>query len=1562
MSTPSDHVDPLVEDYVHDLLPAEQARRVEQHCNTCVSCCQALELARRRLRLLQAVPSVEPSAALVPATLERIQTHEARRRRWRGHLAWGMLASLAASALLLTGLQLYYTLLRPGTIDLIVLGQNQLLAATSAALRVRLVDRQAGMVLSGVPVVVSLLAPDGRSERLAEFTTDMHGGGSPLVRLPDWADGRYELLVSAETPRGSQTLRRPVQLKRSWKLMLSTDKPLYQPGQTILIRSLALRRPDLRPVAGQEAVYSLTDPRGNVLFRHRQPTSPHGITAAECPLDPEIQEGAYTLACKIGDTESRQTVEVRRYVLPKYLIELTPDRSYYAPGQQARVRIQADYFFGKPVGRANLTLAVRVKDAGERQHASVSAVTDERGTAEVTFQMPTALVGQPADGGDARVHLIATLTDSAGQTETRAVERVVSSRSVRLDVLPEAGGLVPGVANTVYLLVRRPDGTAEPKARVQVLGDASAEVQTDEHGAGSLIFTPAGGTARLDLVVHTAAGEVVERTTRLLNAQPGDFLFRTDRAVYRAGETLTASALGGGVEPVFLDVLKDGQTLLSALIEMTDGRGEQAIDLPPDLFGTLQIVAYRFVGPEGLPYRQTRLLYVAAANEIKVQATLDQPEYQPGKQATLHLRLTDGKGKPVPGAVSLAGVDERIFHVLAQRPGMEQTFYHLEQELLRPVYAIYPWMPGDAPDAGRRDQVLFAAAARRQPPAPSTGPARQMAAGEAHTLAARSLPEQEQAVRQLRQKRLGQVRTGWATLALTALAGGYALLWLFFSTRLVLILHGVTGLLLIGMVGGGVRLALLGGGRSVRFNAVGEVLTFALPQSAADKSASPRAGAMPPDVRAPGGAEPPRVRQHFPETLLWKPELITDDQGRLPPLPITLADSITSWRLSASAVTTEGRLGATQLPLKVFQPFFVELNLPTTLTRGDEVGVPVVVYNYLDRPQTVTLTLADAPWFKRSGPAEQKLELAAGEVRSTRYTLQVVRVGSQRLKVTALAGTVGDALEREIEVVPDGRRVETAFSGSLASPAERTLEVPAGAIEGSVKVFVKLYPSGFSQLVEGLDSIFQMPGGCFEQTSSTTYPNILALDYLRRNRLSVPAVEAKARQYIHLGYQRLVGFEVSGGGFDWYGRPPASVALTAYGLMEFSDMARVHDVDPRLIERTRRWLLAQRQPDGSWVGQQGAHLAGGGDEGTARLAMTAYVARAVFSGGLSSEAAQTRTWLLGHRPDDIKDPHALALLCNALLAIDPQMSELPAYLDRLKALRQTTEDDRQAFWSRPAGGRTLFYSRGVSEQVETTALAVQALLQARRHGDVSRAALAWLVARKDARGTWHSTQATVQALKALLAATSASTEGEGDRRFTLTVGEHSRPVVLAADQADVLRQIDLSSHLAAGANQLLLQETTKSATGYQVVFRYHLPAEKQAVQEKEPLAIQIDYDRTSLAVGDVVRARATVINRQAVEAPMVMLDLPVPPGFTADPSAFDRLVNDGRIARYQVRPRTVLVYLRGLAPAQPLLLDYSLRATLPVKAATPAARVYEYYDPQKQGTASSPRFVVTPRD
>src|SRR5205807_689872 len=145
-----------------------------------------------------------------------------------------------------------------------------------------------------------------------------------------------------------------------------------------------------------------------------------------------------------------------------------------------------------------------------------------------------------------------------------------------------------------------------------------------------------------------------------------------------------------------------------------------------------------------------------------------------------------------------------------------------------------------------------------------------------------------------------------------------------------------------------------------------------------------------------------------------------------------------------------------------------------------------------------------------------------------------------------------------------------------------TFVLPPDAIPDSASWTVKLYPSRFSEIVEGLESIFRAPYGCFEQTSSTTYPNVLALDYLKTVGRLTPEIEIKARIFINAGYQRLLTFEVPGGGFDWFGHPPANICLTAYGILEFTDMNRVHRVDLAVIERARRWLFTQQNHDGSW--------------------------------------------------------------------------------------------------------------------------------------------------------------------------------------------------------------------------------------------------------------------------------------------------------------------------------------------------------------------------------------------
>ncbi|MBY0227970.1 MAG: hypothetical protein K2W96_01685, partial [Gemmataceae bacterium] len=959
------------------------------------------------------------------------------------------------------------------------------------------------------------------------------------------------------------------------------------------------------------------------------------------------------------------------------------------------------------------------------------------------------------------VRFVATVTDTAGQAQTRAATRPVSASPFKLDVLPEAGALVANVPNVIHVLARRIDG--EPLANTRLRIDAEGarlEAVTDEQGAARIELLPAQGGKHLSITALDAGGMELFRRRADLRTGAADFIVRPSKSVYKAGETMRVTVLGTGT--VYLDVLRAGQTVLTSAVTPKDGKGELALDLPPDLVGTLRLAAYR-LGADATAARVERLVQVAPADGLTVKAELDREEYRPGGSATLRLSLLDKRGRPVAGAVSLVAVDEAVFALQEQRPGMEKVFFALEQELLKPVYSLYPWTPEEKPSP-RRDEAIFAAGSRSE----KSG---------IHTLAGRTFPEKEKRMSELRGERLRQVRTGWSTVLVLSLLVGFAGMWLWLPIRVMLILTGALGcmvalpaLALLIMAATGAKFSP---GITIFDDSGG--MALAKGERMKDKAAPGGRGAFPPEAMPPrvavgmaaGGAEPPRLRQEFPETLLWRPEFVSDDRGEFPPLSFPVADSITTYRLAASAVDASGRLGATTRPLKVFQPFFADMDLPAFLTRGDEVSVPVVVYSYLGASQTVKLALEAGDGFQLLGPAEQAVELGKNEVRSVRFPVRVVKAGRHKLKVTARAGTVADALERTVQADPGGRRIEDTRNGSLDKPASLVFDVPAGAIEGSVRASVKLYPSAFSQLVEGLEGLFRLPTGCFEQTSSTLYPNVLALAYLKRTGTPAPAVEAKARQYIHLGYQRLLTFEVPGGGFDWYGRPPGDVRLTAYGLMEFEDMAKVHEVDPALIERTRAWLLAKQQQDGSW-----------GDPDH-----TAYVAWAVFAGGKSAErSAATKRFLLAQKTDD---PHSLALACLALAAIDPALPELGERLDALSKLRK--EEGGKASWQR--SGRTLFHGRGHGGAAETTALAAQAFLAAKRPGE-ARAALRWLADAKDSSGTWHSTQATVQALRALVAGASAPAQ-DAERVVEVAVNGKTETITIRADKSEVMKVVPL---------------------------------------------------------------------------------------------------------------------------------------------------------------------------
>ena len=148
-------------------------------------------------------------------------------------------------------------------------------------------------------------------------------------------------------------------------------------------------------------------------------------------------------------------------------------------------------------------------------------------------------------------------------------------------------------------------------------------------------------------------------------------------------------------------------------------------------------------------------------------------------------------------------------------------------------------------------------------------------------------------------------------------------------------------------------------------------------------------------------------------------------------------------------------------------------------------------------------------------------------------------------------------------------------------------------MKNTLKCELQVYPSSLADLQQGLEGLLREPHGCFEQTSTSNYPNVMILNYLKESGLEQrqPAAAARARNLLTRGYDKLVAFECRKAGepqrqgYEWFGgTAPPHEALTAYGLLQFRDMAKVgQPVDKDMMERTLRYLASRKDGKGGFL-------------------------------------------------------------------------------------------------------------------------------------------------------------------------------------------------------------------------------------------------------------------------------------------------------------------------------------------------------------------------------------------
>jgi hypothetical protein len=291
-----------------------------------------------------------------------------------------------------------------------ILGQQSYLAGGEAAVRVIVTDSQNQLISGRGSVQIELLIPDQKNRLLFSGRLNHRGTTEAQFIFPSSLVGSYQLRYLVNTSIGSTEFTQPVRLEDKVSILLTTEKPIYQPGQTIHVRALALDRANHAATPNRKLTFEVEDSRGNKVFKKATQTDKFGIASAEFELADEVNLGTYHLRALMGEGDApantaELALNVERYVLPKFKVAVDfADKDHktkrgYRPGDHVTGTVHANYFFGKPVDDREITVKASGMDVSVSVVASVQGRTDHDGTFHFDLRLPTYFAGRPLTRG-----------------------------------------------------------------------------------------------------------------------------------------------------------------------------------------------------------------------------------------------------------------------------------------------------------------------------------------------------------------------------------------------------------------------------------------------------------------------------------------------------------------------------------------------------------------------------------------------------------------------------------------------------------------------------------------------------------------------------------------------------------------------------------------------------------------------------------------------------------------------------------------------------------------------------------------------------------------------------------------------------------------------------------------------------------------------------------------------------------------------------------------------------------------------------------------------------------
>ncbi|MCJ2556938.1 MAG: hypothetical protein LN415_07530 [Candidatus Thermoplasmatota archaeon] len=1364
-------------------------------------------------------------------------------------------------------------------------------------------------------VRIELVTSEG-AQLLHRGRTGPDGMDLPALFAPTGeTEGR--LVISS----GGEVVTRTIQLTSSVRTYMSTDKPVYQPGQTVHIRTLTFEG-EASAVSTREVVLSVFSPDDDRIFRKVLEPNGFGITSFDYPLGHILPLGVYRLEADVAGSVVSTAFAVQHYVLPKFQISLSGVQGWYAVRERIIGEVSAEYFFGKYVA-GEVTLDLFHADEG---YTSVGSATRVLLFGKAPFAIVPDWDSIP-DDPKGYFELNVTAVDQAGQTERKTFRLPIAEYPILLSVVQDSNVL--GARSVHHVIARFPDGSPVADALVSYAppGGPTINTRTDERGVASLSFefryegamkvTVTKDSYSSWVYVYQSGGEGVKVVS--------------DRPRYDAGNVAVFDVFYEGPSSTpwaYYEISSRGFIVSTGRLELHSGQGSLSLPIRQDMIPQIRVKVYK-VGTDLHIFEDVLILSVGTLSDLSISVTTDKIQYAPHEPVTISFTVTDGP-QPVVSALGVSIVDKAVFEVSGLPDELEEVFRGLEGS--SPEEEIIDYLYNDA-------RVVTTLA----PPVVEES-------SESEAIMISTYAYHADRAEELKESGIAVLWSGF----FMGLAAGY--MGLIFvavkyresrspviATLLMVIITVTLAITLNSMVSGlvGTGTSPTVGGGSGRDSTAWDQSGWAGLGIDLDESGDSDANLDAFLIR-----QPTRVRHFFPETWYWNPTLVTDETGQAS-VSLMTPDSITSWEVGVMASTKDAKFGTTSANITVFQEFFVEPDMPLAAVVGDEFPLRVAVYNYLDEDNQVLVTLGNDSWFSILDGGNRFLDIAANSVESVHFTIRAEEFGVHPILITAGNARVSDAVLRNLTVEPKGRWVERVFSGELSGDDSDVVvfDLNPNRNPGTETAYLK-FQGGFTSVVlDGAENFIVFVTGCGEQSTSRLSVDVAAYKHLLESGKSSEEL-AKYEETIIKGIQYELGFLrsdpfVPGRAITWYRQPPPDMWLTAWALFAFQDVKEAgFGLDDRITDDLHKYLISTMQSDGSFIFPEVGHWSINSELKGQRVAATAYVLRALLYSGYEPDSRTDKA--VGYIERNVRMDDGAFTLALALTALEMADGDSPLRDELAGTLVSIAQDggNETKYWQY-SGEETGYYYYG-RNYIETTSYAVIALSLHGGYYSDTMAGVHYMLTHRDT-GRWGSTHDTAVAFQALSLAGGFSVISNVDiqaRVNSTLVAE----TIFTQDDEDRLFLVDITANLSA-TTRVDLASYGSGTIFYQLIVRENIP-EPSIDPLLPPIELEVILDKTQATVGETITGSVKVTyTGERGMTKMILVELKAPAGMCLKTSEFEGLLQLGVIGMHETSCQRALIYLENVERNTPKEFQFTLDATQPVTVTLQGINAFDMYDP-----------------